>query len=253
MIRFRTLAAVIACCSAMTMMLGAGVGDAASSPAVTGHATGVTSTSAQLNGVINPGGLPTVWAFQYGTSATAYGRSTAPVGPLTGTAPLSVSTLIKGLRPSTIYHFRLIAAQGGYPQTGYTGDDMSFKTLASGSTAPKRATRHAKASLRSRTLAVRHGHAVMPWGCSGTRGAVCKGKISLSARGTFGGKLTTVSCGGATYSAPTGTHRNVRLALGKKCLALIATSSHHRLGASLKAVFSLGAGNLKARVTLVAL
>ncbi|HEY5316839.1 MAG TPA: hypothetical protein VIJ20_02590, partial [Solirubrobacteraceae bacterium] len=66
------------------MLLGAGAGIAAAAPATTGSATSVSSTSAQLNGTIEPGGIPTFWAFEYGTSST-YGQNTPAMGPLTDT------------------------------------------------------------------------------------------------------------------------------------------------------------------------
>jgi hypothetical protein len=249
--RFRTLSAAVMCGAAI-MLVGAGVGDAASTPAVTGHASAVTSTSAQLNGTIDPGGLATAWAFQYGPS-TSYGQNTTPVGPLTGTTKSSVSTLVRGLQPGTTYHFRLIAVQGAAEtsgdSTGYTGDDVTFTTSSSGSitTTSTNGSTHAKASLRSRTLHVRGGATLIPWGCSGTQGAKCKVKMSLSARGKNG----NVSCGSGTFSATTGKHRSVRVALGSKCLALVSAASHHRLGATLKAKSTAGSGSLKVHVTLV--
>jgi hypothetical protein len=249
--RFRILSAAVMCGAAI-MLVGAGVGDAASTPAVTGHATSVTSTSAQLNGTIDPGGLATAWAFQYGTS-TSYGESTTPVGPLTGTTTTSVSTLIRGLQSATTYHFRLIAVQGAAEVSGesigYTGDDMTFTTSSTGSitTTPQTGSKHAKASLRSRTLHVRGGATLIPWGCSGTAGAKCKVKMSLSARGKTG----NVSCGSGTFSATTGKHNSVRVALTRKCLALVSAASHHRLGATLKAKSTSGSGSLQAHVTLV--
>jgi hypothetical protein len=251
--RFRTLAAALTCGVAIMLVgVGVGVGDAAGTPAVTGHASSLTGTSAQLNGTVDPGGLDTFWAFQYGTS-TAYGQATSPVGPLNGTSKMSVSTEITGLQPDTTYHFRLIAVQGAAgtsgESTGYTGDDLSFTTPGSNSitTTSKNGTKKAKASLRSRTLHVRHGAALIPWGCSGTAGAVCKVKMTLSARGKAG----TVSCGKGTFNASTSKHRSVSVSVGKKCLALITAAAHHRLGATLKATSSTGSGSLKAKVTLV--
>jgi hypothetical protein len=169
------------------------------------------------------------------------------VGPFTGTTPEAVSTLVRGLTPGTTYHFSLLAIQGsagtsGQP-TGYKGGDVTFRTLGSSSSS-SRGAKHAKASLRSRTLAVRHGAALVPWGCSGSRGARCQGRISLTAHGKVG-------CGSGTFSAATGKHGNVRVPLGRACLALVKAGHRHRLSASLKAVFSQGTGNLKTGVTLV--
>ena len=239
------------------MMVGAGVGDASAPPAQTGVATYVKSTLAQLNGTIQPDGLDAFWAFQYGTSPTGYGNTTPTIGPLTGTAPVSVATLIRDLQPGTTYHFRLVAVRGqagisGEAQ-GYAGNDESFTTQSAGSSSSKAAgtSAHARASLRSHTLAVRHGVAVMAWGCAGTRGAECRGKVSLTARGKVAGKLETVSCGGGRFSVAAGKRGTVRATLGARCLALVQSAPHHRLGASLKSAFSAGTGPAHLGVTLV--
>jgi hypothetical protein len=230
-------------------MVAAGAGDGASTPAQTGVATYVKSTMAQLNGTIRPDGLDSFWAFQYGTSATAYGHNTPAVGPVSGTAAESVATLVRGLAPGTTYHFRLVAIRGQAGASGdaqgYTGADASFTTPSSsaGSTNSTRA----RATLRSRTLTVRHGAAVMTWGCSGSGGAMCKGRVSLAARGKRG----TVSCGGGAVRLATGKHGTVRAPLGKTCLPLLTSALRHRLGASLKASFSAGSGPSMTRVTLV--
>lgn len=247
--RFRTLAAAMTCGAAI-MLVGAGVGSAASTPAVTGNAGSVTSTSAQLNGTIAPNGLDTFWAFQYGDSAT-YGQATPPVGPLTGTNVTSVMTLVTGLHPGTTYHFRLLAMRGAAgtsgEATGFTGSDVTFTTLSSGSsTTGKHTSKHANASLRSRTLHVRHGATFIPWACSGSAGATCKVHMSL----TVHAKSGTVRCGSATFSAPTGNRRSVRVALGTSCVALVKAASHHRLTARLKATSTAGTGSLSANVTL---
>jgi hypothetical protein len=252
--RVRALVAALACAATM-LMIGAGGGDASSPPAVTGVASYLAGTVAQLNGTIHPDGLDSFWAFQYGSSATAYGHVTPAVGPETGTAPVTVATVIRGLKPGTTYHFRLVAVRGqagvSGDAMGYTGDDASFTTTVSRANATGTAAKHARASLRSQTLTVRHGVALMPWSCTGSRGARCKAKVSLTARGAIGGRLETLSCGTGTFSAAAGKHRTVRAALGNRCFALVASASHHRLGASLKASFSQGTGNGKSRVTLV--
>jgi hypothetical protein len=252
--RYRTFAATIACGAAI-MMVGAAAGDAASPPAVTDAASAVTSTSAALNGVIDPSGLDTFWGFQWGTS-TAYGHNTTATGPITGTNPNPVMAPITGLQPDTTYHFRLVAVQGEAGASGEPtvtgGADVSFTTKSTGTNNPTNSkSKQAKASLRSHTLTVRDGDTLIPWKCSGTSGAVCKGKISLSARGKIGGTVQTVSCGGGTFTASTGRQHSVRADLGKKCLSLVKHARHHRLGASLKASFSQGTGNLKTGVTLV--
>jgi hypothetical protein len=249
----RALAATLTCGAAM-MIVGAGVGDASAPPAETGVATYVKDTLAQLNGTVHPDGLDAFWAFQYGTSPTAYRHTTPTIGPLTGTARVSVATLIRGLQPGTTYHFRLVAFRGqagvsGDAQ-GYVGTDENFTTPSS-STKAARGGAHARASLRSHTLTVRHGAAVMAWACAGTPGAECKGRVSLTARANVGGKLETVSCGGGRFSAATGKRGTVRATLGTRCVALVTSASHHRLGASVKSAFSAGTGPARTGVTLV--
>lgn len=98
---------------------------AASEPVVsTGDATAITSTSAKLNGTVNPEGEATSFYFQYGTT-TSYGSQTAtsPVG--SATASVSVAAPISSLTPDTAYHYRLVARNA----SGTTlGSDVSFTT-----------------------------------------------------------------------------------------------------------------------------
>jgi hypothetical protein len=72
-------------------------------------ANSTTPTSAILNGTVNPNGAATTAYFQYGLT-TNYGSFTAATNlPGTNTT-LSVSNLISGLVPDTVYHFRLVAS-----------------------------------------------------------------------------------------------------------------------------------------------
>jgi phospholipase C len=106
-----------------------------SSPPVleTGAASGVTQTSATLNGTVNPnGGAVSDCRFEYGTS-TSYGSSVACTpSPGSGSSPVAVSAAIAGLKANTAYHFRVRATNPG----GTTaGTDQSFTTLAGAPTA----------------------------------------------------------------------------------------------------------------------
>jgi PASTA domain-containing protein len=97
--------------------------------AVTSPASALTSSSAILNGIVNPNGNTTTYHFEYGTT-TAYGlrvpAGEAPVGA--GTAALAVSQTIAGLQPNTTYHFRVVATDA----IGFVtpGADATFKTPA---------------------------------------------------------------------------------------------------------------------------
>ncbi|MBL9129812.1 MAG: fibronectin type III domain-containing protein, partial [Verrucomicrobiaceae bacterium] len=92
---------------------------------VTLPATNVTTTTATLNGTVNPNGVATTAEFQYGTS-TSYG-STASItlSPNNGTNTQTVSANITGLTPGTLYHYRLTAQNG---ETSANGADMTFTT-----------------------------------------------------------------------------------------------------------------------------
>jgi hypothetical protein len=91
----------------------------------TNAATNVASSSATLNGTVNPNGLTTSVHFQYGTT-TNYG-STTPSHSYGGNMTQSISANISGLSASTTYHFRIVATNGA--GTRY-GADRTFTTLS---------------------------------------------------------------------------------------------------------------------------
>ena len=76
--------------------------------AATGGASSVTSTSATLNGTVNPNGRSTTWYFEYGTS-TSYGTKTPAKSAGAGTSASAVSAPVTGLTTGRLYHFRLVA------------------------------------------------------------------------------------------------------------------------------------------------
>jgi hypothetical protein len=96
--------------------------------AVTGAASNVGSSAARLAGLVNPFGARTSYAFEYGRT-TDYGSGTTSrlVGPGGGAA--AVSATVSGLRPGTLYHYRVVASSAG----GTTrGQDRTFTTTSSG-------------------------------------------------------------------------------------------------------------------------
>jgi hypothetical protein len=95
--------------------------------ATTGPATGIGSTTATLNGTVLANKQTTTFSFQYGTT-TAYG-ATAGAGTANGNAGKTVSTVISGLTPNTVYHFRLRASNASGQSTG---QDVTFTTAAAG-------------------------------------------------------------------------------------------------------------------------
>lgn len=79
--------------------------------ALTGLATNITSSAAQLRGTVTANGLSTTTAFDYGTT-TSYGQS-VPGQAASGSAPQAVSANVAGLACNTLYRFRVRASNSG--------------------------------------------------------------------------------------------------------------------------------------------
>jgi pimeloyl-ACP methyl ester carboxylesterase len=82
----------------------------------------VTTTSATLNGSINPNGANTTAYFQYGTTAS-YGSVTV-LGNF-GTNSQTIGTSVTGLAAGITYHFRIVASNSGGTNMG---SDATFTT-----------------------------------------------------------------------------------------------------------------------------
>ena len=94
-------------------------------PAVsTGGSSGVSYSTATLYGYVDPRGQDTDYAFQYGTSA-AYGSQTPLAAAGSGNSSARVSQGVVGLRPFTLYHYRIIAISSAGRALG---SDHTFKT-----------------------------------------------------------------------------------------------------------------------------
>ncbi len=90
--------------------------------AITLDATLVTSTSATLNGTVNPNSLATNYYFEWGTTVS-YGNVTTTVAAGSGSANIAVNAPISGLIGGTTYHFRVVAVNAD----GTTnGNDLTF-------------------------------------------------------------------------------------------------------------------------------
>jgi hypothetical protein len=90
---------------------------------ITDPATNVISSSATLDGTVDPHGLTTSVHFQYGTT-TSYGLTTANQS-FGGNTYQNASAGITGLSGSTTYHFRIVATNSA----GTTdGSDKTFAT-----------------------------------------------------------------------------------------------------------------------------
>ncbi len=106
------------------------IGRLAVSPpdATTTAASGVTTTTATLNGAVNPNGADSSYYFEWGSEATLAGaRRTNTRSAGAGSSPQTVSETINGLAPGQTYYFRLVTTNGGGVNEGTT---LSFMTLA---------------------------------------------------------------------------------------------------------------------------
>jgi hypothetical protein len=106
------------------LLVGAAPASAAVPGASSGAAKDVADTSATLTGTVNPKGQPTSYYFQYGTT-TNYGAQTANTSAGNANKATAVSAAVSGLKPTTSYHYRLVA----YSPEGTTrGGDRTFRT-----------------------------------------------------------------------------------------------------------------------------
>ncbi len=224
----------------LTAALGLASTAAAAAPtdATTGDATSIAVTTATLNGVVDTTVAKSAWRFQFGTSLS-YGSLT----PAKAVAPgvTVVAAAIKGLKPSTTYHYRLVVAEGVAPTTFATGVDHTLKT----------ASASGKASLSSRRLKVQRGRIQIPFTCTGATGAACKGRVRITTRAKAGKRTETVGCGAVNLTIEAGHDSVVADRVSSRCQRLLAGDKHHRLAAQLTARFSTDQKRLQAGVTLV--
>jgi hypothetical protein len=136
---------VVATNSSGTAQGADGIFTSAAGPvAVTGSAASVTTTTATLNGTVDPNGRATTWHFEYGTS-TGYGSKTAEKSAGSGTSTTGVSAPVSGLTRGRLYHYRLVATSDagtsrGADQTFSTVTSPTAVTGAASSVAPTSAT-----------------------------------------------------------------------------------------------------------------
>jgi phosphodiesterase/alkaline phosphatase D-like protein len=100
--------------------------------ATTSSATGVTASSATLNGSVNPNAAATSVWFEWGTTAQL-GNETPPQAIGSGSSAVEVSANLTTLNPGATYHFR-IAAQNSAGTT--RGGTLTFTTSAVPPAAP---------------------------------------------------------------------------------------------------------------------
>ncbi|WP_372682082.1 hypothetical protein, partial [Desulfosarcina sp.] len=97
--------------------------------AITGSASAISGSTAQLNGTVNANGQDVDYYFEYGPT-TQYGHISDVLSTISNQR---VAIAVSGLSPGTLYHFRLVVlADAGT----IDGNDRSFETAAASGSAP---------------------------------------------------------------------------------------------------------------------
>ena len=118
-----------------------------SAPSVaTSEASAVTSNSAELRGIVNPGGSTiSVW-FEWGTT-TSVPNQTNPQTAGNASATTYFAQTLRELQPNTTYYFRAVAQRTG--GTAMRGAVRSFTTGRVSSTAPQTITEVEQGVIKS--------------------------------------------------------------------------------------------------------
>jgi hypothetical protein len=238
--RIGRLTLITCCATALPALFAA---PALAATATTGSAINVTQTTATLTGTVATGGVATVWQFEYGTTVAYGSKAPSTAQPLAGSAtPNSVHADVAGLRPNTVYHFRLDAATGTpnnpyFPFSVSSGKDMTFKTSAG------------TIALKSTKLTVKNRKVSVTLKCQSV--APCKGKLSISALTVFNNKITTVGCASKGFTIGAGSSSTLTPGVSGRCLRLLRSAPNHRLKGKLKATTTTGQPTLNRNVTLI--
>jgi hypothetical protein len=208
-----------------------GAYEATAPAAVTLRARHVTETSATLNGTVNPENLATTYHFEFGRTKS-YGKNTPSLSAGSGNKAIAVLARLSGLKPGTVYHFRLVATNS----VGTTyGGDRTFRTAAfKGAYAPAQTDRVS-------TSGTTHVRVVCPSG-SDKR---CSGKLILSDHGTV---IATVR-----IRIGSGRSERVKVHLTSHGLALVNAAGRLKVKAIVKSHDVTGASKTRTgTVTLAA-
>ena len=102
----------------------------ASSPTVkTGAASSIASTSATLNGTVNPNGSNVVVYFQWGTNNNLLVNLTSGLNE-SGSSSIPVSIPLSSLSPNTKYYYQIVSYVFGNPSLISYGSDSNFITTS---------------------------------------------------------------------------------------------------------------------------
>jgi alpha-tubulin suppressor-like RCC1 family protein len=111
----------------------------------------ISLTSGQVAAVVDPGGSPTTYWIEYGTT-TAYGHSTSPAATAGTEGEQSEAVTLPGLELCTTYHYQVAAENEASEGVPSLGGDKAF-TTACAATAVSAGWDHACADLKDGRVA----------------------------------------------------------------------------------------------------
>jgi virginiamycin B lyase len=181
----------------------------------TGAANAIESNRARLAGVVNTIGSTTSYTFEFGRT-TAYGSASAPRTLPAGGRPADVSAALTGLRPSTLYHYRLVATN---TQGTIEGRDRTFRTEAGpagGGNAGNRDRSGPRMVVAGRRLTLsRSGRVKLTLKCPLAETLGCHGSVALQTAAR-----PRLSLGRARFRIRGGQTRSVTVRVNKSGRAL---------------------------------
>lgn len=177
------------------------IASSATAPTVqSSAATPVTSTSAQMNGTVNPNGLSTSAYFEYGTT-TSYGSTTGPT-TISGTSATGIQSVWSGLTPNTTYHYRVVAANSSGTNRG---GDVAFTTPASPLAVNGVASSYTGTGQKTIPLSGSGFSSItqISWSCTMPSGTSCTGSPYVWTPGTTRWNNVTIASDTVAYVYPT--------------------------------------------------
>jgi hypothetical protein len=202
----------------------------------TGAASATGSNRARVAGVVNTIGAATSYRFEFGRT-TAYGSASAPRTLTAGGEPVDVSAAVTGLRPNTLYHYRLVAT---HTQGTTEGRDRTFRTEAGpadGGNAGDRDRTGPRMVVAGRTLTLsRSGKVRVSLKCPLAETLGCHGSVRLetaakvaTGSGAEAAARRRLRLGKARFRIPGGQTRRVTVRVGKRGRALVLRKARVRV------------------------
>jgi len=210
-------------------------------PTVTSLPVSESAEGFTLHGSVDPNGAATTYRFDFGITE-AYGQSfpstEASIG--SGTSPVAVAQLVKGLPPGVPYHYRVVAHNAG--GTSF-GEDQFFMTPAAPESSPV-ATKPSTPALAPpapippsnsfsvRVGAVKSGKAVLAVEVPGPGSVAVSGKLVKPARaeasgaGTVSLALKLAAAGRRALAKSRGHRLSVKLTIAFRPTGGTAATTH---------------------------